>query len=80
MHEQGTEVNTEDSRIASNAAKMAKARINTIPYLATIHLRWRFCLIEYNGGRICFDGRNQTADAKSVREGAHRQTALTEHH
>lgn len=26
----------------------------------TIHLRWRFCFVENNGGRICFEGLNQT--------------------
>jgi len=31
-----------------------------MPYLTTIHRRWRFCFIENKGARICFDGRNQT--------------------
>ena len=30
-------------------------------YLKTIQRRWRFCFVENSGGRICLDGRNQTA-------------------
>lgn len=47
-------------RRAIRAPAIAMARIYIKPYLITIHRRCLFCLIEYRGGWICFDGRNQT--------------------
>jgi len=44
-----------------NAANNAMTKMYTMPYLMTIPRRCRFCLMEYNGGRICLDGRNQNS-------------------
>lgn len=44
----------------------------------TIHLRWRFCFVENSGGRICFEGLNQTM--KKVSNWDKRQAGLRRTH
>src|SRR5258705_12474256 len=49
-----------NSRSIIKDASTETMTIYTIVYFIIIHLRWRFCLVEKSGGRICFEGRSQT--------------------
>jgi len=54
-----------NSRSIIKDASTETMTIYTIVYFIIIHLRWRFCLVEKSGGRICFDGRSQTLPSQN---------------
>lgn len=49
-----------DVRTMIKAAKAAITSRYRTPYLRMIQRRCRFCFMEYNGARICLEGRSQT--------------------
>ena len=49
------------------ATNSARINTNIIPYLITIPLLCRFCFNEYNGARICLEGRNQKSPVAYIR-------------
>ena len=57
----------ENSRMTIKATNSARINRNTIPYLITIRLLCRFCFNEYNGARICLEGRNQKSPVACIR-------------
>ena len=52
---------TKDLRRRRSATSKLMRIMKRSVYLKTIQRRWRFCFVENSGGRICLDGRNQTA-------------------
>ena len=57
----------ENLRITIKATNSARISTNIIPYLITIPLLCRFCFKEYNGARICLEGRNQKSPVACIR-------------
>ena len=68
-----------ENRILEDLRRLvSNAEAKQLAILLTIQRLWRFCFVENNGGRICFEGRSQTKEM-SVGIRTTRRRHLTEH-